>query len=83
MNPKLVTLVVFRQLANLFALQGETARAALLTRLADAGESGLDIDEHLQAVADMKAETGAMASWDDINSRLDEQMARARGEEPT
>lgn len=73
MNPKLLAIVALRSVATLFTLQGQPKTAQALSLLAAGIESGADVDEHMQAVADKLKETeGAISDemWDDVTSRI-------------
>lgn len=67
MNP--IYILSLRSLSVLFALQGQTKMAESMMILADAAEQNIEVDEHLQRVADaLKA--GEEPDLSDLRSRI-------------
>lgn len=63
-------LVSLRALATLFSLQGRTRDSDGLNSLANAAEAGMNVDAHMQKVAD-QLKAGTPIDWDDITSRIE------------
>jgi hypothetical protein len=77
MNPKTLAVMAARALAQLFTLQGDSKAAESLTFVANGIESGLDVDEHMQSVADA-LNAGSPVSWDDVTARIEAEAAELR-----
>ena len=81
MDPLSLGLIALRSLATLFSLQGQVGQSNAFLALADAAESGIDIDNHLAIVAAaLKEGTLGQEDWDDVTARIrgetDEFLAR-------
>ena len=72
MNTVTVALIALRGLASVFTLQGQPKISEGLLKAANAVESGADVDQHLQTVADALA-AGTEADWDDIIDRINQE----------
>jgi len=79
MDPRLLAIVALRGLSLLLGLQGQPKIAGALNLLAAGVESGADVDEHMQAVADKLKESGGVVTdeeWDDVHARIEADSAR-------
>lgn len=71
MDPVSIALIAIRGLATLFEAQGDSRQANALRLLAKGIESGQDVNEHMDRVADA-LEAGQGADWDDVVSRIEQ-----------
>lgn len=73
-----ITLVALRSLALLFNLQGKTRESNTISLLAIGLESGLDVDAHMQSVADA-LKSGDPLDWDGAHARIEADSVRLQG----
>lgn len=72
MNPLILALVSLRGVALALSLSGQTRAASNLYTLADAAERGINIDSHMQAVAEkLKVRSATDADWQDVSERIE------------
>ncbi|MGL4478814.1 MAG: hypothetical protein ACRCVK_11370 [Aeromonas veronii] len=75
MNPALTTLLLLRSISVLAGLQGKSALAQSLDLIADAAVAGVNVDAHMQQVADdLKA--GKEPDLEDLRARIEAESAR-------
>ena len=82
----LTAIISFRGLATLLSMQGQASSSGALNKLADAIESGMEVDAYMEEVAEAM-KSGNPAHWDDIvgriNAEADEFLSRdASGRAP-
>lgn len=66
-------IVILRGVALVLSLQGQEKVANTFYKLAAAAELGLNVDSHMEIVA-QQLERQELASWDDINARVDKEV---------
>lgn len=78
MNPALLAIISLRSLGLLFTLQGQGKTGDALNLLATGIESGLDVDAHMQRVADA-LKSGQPKDWDAAHASIEADSALLQG----
>lgn len=77
MNPLTLALIALRGTALALSLQGQNKTSDYLYLLADAAESGLDVDAHMALVAEkLKQRSANDEDWSDVTDRIEELSGR-------
>lgn len=74
MDPKLVALVTLRGLASIFALQGKNSVSQVINAAITAYQSGKNVDDYMQLIADRLEKNDPMADWEDITARINSEV---------
>lgn len=69
MDPKLLAILSLRSFAVLFAGQGNAAASSSMNLAASAIEKGMNVDAHMQVVADNMA-AGVAPDWQGVADRI-------------
>ena len=77
MEPKALAVIGLRAAALALVLTGQSRAGNALYALADAAESGANVDAHMATVADkLKDRTATDADWQDVAGRIEADSAR-------
>ena len=80
MNPLTLALVTLRGLALSLSLAGQARASNALYSLADAAESGVNVDAHMAAVAEkLKSRSASTDDWSDVAGRIEADSDRLQG----
>lgn len=80
MDPLTVAIVALRSVGTLFRLQGAPRVQSTINAVLEAYKAGKNVDRYMQEIADNLEFDGDLASWKDLEARINAEVDQFLGD---